>query len=147
MPCRPADDWEDPLPLSERATLAASPTSMAAPDKPASLDPTLRSVISLLLVLHLFCVAVVLSSNFRRSILQNELVRIFACYTQLLDFDPQFTPYYYTLGRPIDDDTVFVIALYARGDLPAAGQPLAATVRLPSGGSNWFGDRQRCFRL
>lgn len=119
----------------------------AAPAKSTTIDPTLRSVISLLLVLHLFCVAVVLSSNFRRSLLQNELVRIFACYTQLLDFDPQFTPYYYTLGRPLDDDTVFVIDLYARGDLPASGQPLAATVRLPTGGSNWFGDRERYFRL
>jgi hypothetical protein len=121
--------------------------SAATPDKSPPLNPTLRSIVSLLLVLHLFCVAVVLASNFRRSLLQNELVRIFACYTQLLDFDPQFTPYYYTFGRAIDDDAILVLDLYPRGDLPAAEQTLVRTVRLPAGGSNWFGDRRRYFQL
>jgi hypothetical protein len=118
----------------------------AAPKAPP-VDPTLRSVVSLVLVLHLFCVAVVLASNFRRSQLQSELVRIFAAYTQLLDFDPQFTPYYYTLGRPIDDDTFFQIDLYAKGDQPAAAQSVVKSVKLPKGGSNWFGDRQRFMQL
>jgi len=122
-------------------------SSSSDPTKDPPLDPTLRSVVSLLLVLHLFCVGVVLASNFRRSLLQNELVRIFAPYTQLLDFDPQQTPYFYTFGRPIDDDAVFVLDLYAKGEEPAAGQPLVRTVRLPEGGSNWFGDRQRYFQL
>jgi hypothetical protein len=119
----------------------------ATPPSTAPIDPTLRSVISLALVLHLLCVGVVLSSNFRRSRLQSELVRIFACYTQLLDFDPQFTPYYHTLGRELDDDTWLMLDLYAKGDEPAAAQPLAKTVRLPEGGSNWLGDRRRYFQL
>lgn len=119
----------------------------AAPTKTPPVDPTLRSVLSLLIFLHLCCVAVVLASNFRRSQLQSELVGIFAAYTQLLDFDPQFTPYYYTFGRPIDDDTAFVIDLYAHGDQRAADQPLVKSVRLPEGGSNWFGDRQRYIQL
>ena len=37
----------------------------------------------------------------------------FAAYTQLLDFDPDFTPYYYTLGRELDEDTWLVVDLYA----------------------------------
>jgi hypothetical protein len=99
------------------------------------------------LVLHLVCVAVVLASNFRRSVLQSELVRIFACYTQLLDFDPQFTPYYYTFGRPSDDDAIFVVDLYASGEKPAASQPLVKTVRLPEAGSNWLEGRRRYLQL
>jgi hypothetical protein len=122
----------------------ASSAQSAASDP---LSPTLRSVVSLSIFLHLFCVAVVLSSNFRRSRLQSELVRIFACYTQLLDFDPQFTPYYHTLGRAIDDDTWLTIDLYAKGEERAADQPLVKSVRLPEGGSNWLGDRRRHFQL
>src|SRR5438094_9442733 len=99
----------------------------------------LRSVLSLLICIHLFCVAVVLASNspgnFRRSPLQGRLVSIFAAYTRLLHFDPEFTPYYYTLGRPLDDDTRLVIELYPSGEQPVAHQQLAKTIQLPVGGS------------
>src|SRR5947207_15031353 len=82
----------------------------------------MRSVVSLLICVHLFCVAAVLASNspgsYRRSPLQGRLVSVFAPYTRLLHFDPEFTPYYYTLGRPLDDDTRLVIDLYASGELP-----------------------------
>jgi hypothetical protein len=121
--------------------MASATNSKAAPHS------MLQSVVSLLLVLHLFCVAVVLASNFRRSLLQGELVRIFAAYTRSLNFDPQFTPYYHTLGRAIDDDAVLVIDLYAKGDAPAAAQPLVGTIRLPDGGSNWLTGRKRYFQL
>lgn len=107
----------------------------------------IRSVISLLLFIHLFCVAVVLSSNFRRSRLQNDLVRVFSVYTGLLNFDPDFTPYYYTLGRNLDDDTWLAVDLYADANQNVASQPLLDTVRLPQGGTNWFGERRRYFRL
>jgi hypothetical protein len=123
---------------------------MASASTPAQSDydwATLRSILSLLLVIHLFCVAVVLASNFRRSQLQNRLVSIFACYTQLLDFDPDFTPYFYTLGRPIDDDARLTIDLYADADQPVTAQQMLKTVRLPEGGTNWLGDRRRYFRL
>lgn len=110
-------------------------------------EPVSRSVISLLLFIHLFCVAVVLSSNFRRSRLQNDLVRIFAAYTQLLDFDPDFTPYYYTLGRELDEDTWLVVDLYASAEQPVTAQQMLKSVRLPEGGTNWLGERRRYFRL
>ena len=110
-------------------------------------ESVVRSVISLLLFVHLFCVGVVLSSNFRRSRLQSDLVRIFAAYTQSLDFDPNFTPYYYTLGRNLDDDTWLVVELYPKADEPVANQEVIATVHLPEGGTNWFGERRRYFRL
>jgi hypothetical protein len=107
----------------------------------------LRSVLSIFIFVHLFCVAVVLSSNLRRSALQSRLVNIFACYTQLLDFDPDFTPYYYTFGRDVDNDARLVVDLYADADLPVSAQPLLKTVTLPEGGSNWLGDRRRYFAL
>jgi hypothetical protein len=106
-----------------------------------------RSIISLVICIHLFCVAVVLASNFRRSPLQQRLVGIFAAYTKLLDFDPQFTPYYYTLGRTIDEDTWFEIDLYPSGDLPVGQQEIAKAMRLPEGGSNWLSNRRRGFQL
>src|SRR5437868_6486591 len=134
----------------EAALHACSVASMAI-SKPASSNDDsqamLRSVVSLLVCIHLFCVAVVLASNFRRSPLQARLVSIFAAYTKLLHFDPEFTPYYYTLGRNIDDDTWLVIDLYPSADQPVTQQEIAKTMRLPEGGSNWLGNRRRGFQL
>src|SRR4051794_20877881 len=118
--------------------------------KPANSDDSaapLRSLVSLALCIHLFCVATVLASNFRRSPLQGRLVSIFAAYTRLLHFDPEFTPYYYTLGRPLDDDTWLVIDLYPSGEQPVAQQQLASSIQLPDGGSNWLENRRRGFQL
>jgi hypothetical protein len=110
-----------------------------------------RSVISLVLCIHLLCVAAVLASNSpgpgRRSPLQARLVSIFAPYTKLLHFDPEFTPYYYTFGRTLDDDTWLVIDLYASADQPVMQQQIATTMRLPEGGSHWFANRRRAFQL
>ena len=57
-----------------------SSTKPVAPDDGKAL---LRSVISLALCIHLFCMATVLASNFRRSPLQARLVSIFAPYTNV----------------------------------------------------------------
>jgi hypothetical protein len=112
---------------------------------------TLRSVLSLLICIHLFCVAAVLASNspgaYRRSPLQSRLVSIFAPYTRLLHFDPQFTPYYHTLGRQLDDDTWLVIDLYPSGEQPVSQQQLAKTMTVPAEGSNWLNNRRRGFQL
>src|SRR2546423_1220185 len=121
-----------------------SSTKPVAPDDSGAL---LRSVVSLALCIHLVCVAIVLASNFRRSPLQARLVSIFAPYTKLMHFDPEFTPYYYTFGRPLDDDTWLVIDLYASADQPVTQQQIASTVRLPEGGSRWLGNRRRAFQL
>ena len=127
--------------------------SSLVPPRPATKSDTpsdgatLRGVLSLLICIHLFCVAVVLAANFRRSPLQGKLVSIFSGYTKLMHFDPEFTPYYYTLGRPTDDDTWLVIDLYPSAEQPVAQQQAAKTVRLPEGGSNWFDNRKRAFQL
>jgi hypothetical protein len=131
---------------------------MASPANPppdaasgaASLDPhpTLRSVLSLLIFIHCFCVLVVLSSTFRRSALQSRLVSIFGPYTQLLAFDPGFfTPYYYTQGQTSDDDAIIVADLYAEADRPIEQLEILKTVTLPDGGSRWLADRRRAIAL
>jgi hypothetical protein len=74
-------------------------------------------------------------------------VSIFAPYTKLLHLDPEVTPYYYTLGRNIDEDTWLVIDLYASADLPVTQQEVAKSMRLPEGGSNWLENRRRGFQL
>jgi len=106
-----------------------------------------RSLISLALCVHLFCVAVVLASNFRRSALQMRLVSMFGLYTKALDFDPNQTPYFYTLGRPADDDTWLVINLYPSAEQPVASQTRAKSLQLPEAGSNWLTERRRSFAL
>ena len=119
--------------------------------KPASSDDStalVRSLITLGLCIHLFCVATVLASIFRRrSPLQARLVSIFAPYTKLLHFDPEFTPYYYTLGHALDDDTWLVIDLYSSAEQPVTQQSIVTTVRLPEDGSRWLGSRRRGFQL
>jgi len=136
------------LPLMSMQPSSAIPTAAASKaSKPASDGAVARSVISLLLCIHLFCVAVVLGSNFRRSPLQGRLVAVFSGYTKLLHFDPEFTPYYYTLGRTSDDDTWLTIDLYPSADQPVIQQESVKTVRLPEGGSNWLENRARAFHL
>lgn len=132
-----------PIPSKPSAS-AAEPSASKSPPAASSSQPSvLRSLVSLAIVIHFICVGVVLASNLRRSPLQARLVEIFGAYTQLLNFDPDFTPYYYTFGRPMDDDAIVEIDLYPSGDEPLAGQEKIATVRLPDTGSRWMGDRQR----
>lgn len=104
------------------------------------------SIVSLLIFVHLTCVFAVLFANFRRSRLQADLVGVFAPYTQVLGFDPEFTAYYLTHGGE-DDDRVIVVELYPRGDEPVANQERIKTVVLPDRGSGWLGDRRRYFGL
>ena len=125
--------------------MAFSPTPSTSDPGP---PPVLRSVLSLLLVIHLICVFVVLSSTYIRSQLQSRLVGIFGPYTELLVFDPgQYTPFYYTHGTEEDEDATLVIDLYPDGDLPVARQQLLRKVTLPEGGSAWLGDRSRAIAL
>lgn len=117
------------------------PKTRPATDTAAGLPlgETGRTVISLLLFVHLFCLAVVLSGNYLRSPLQQRLIALVAPYTRLLNFDPDFTKFQLTHAAEEDDDHVIVVSL---PDTP--GLPL---VRFPDVG--WRGsDRyQRYQRL
>jgi hypothetical protein len=121
---------------------------MASAAKSPDPSSTLRSVLSLFLFVHFFCIFAVLASTYRRSLLQIRLVGIFGPYTELLAFDPGFyTPFYYTQGRLNDDDAIIAVDLYPDGESPVAGQQLIKTVTLPSGGSPWLGERGRTIVL
>ena len=65
-------------------------------------NENLRTCISLILVIHLFCVAVMLSSNLAPSGLQARLVTVLAPYTKTLHLDPNFVPYHLTTGEAQD---------------------------------------------
>jgi len=128
--------------------MASAAKPLADDNLGSSPGPTLRSLLSLLVVLHFCCVLVVLGSTFRRSALQSRLVAIFGPYTQLLAFDPGFfTPYYYTQGRTSDDDATIVADLYAEADKPVEQLQKLKTVALPDGGSPWLADRRRAIAL
>jgi hypothetical protein len=125
---------------------AIKPPADSAPDE--SPGATLRSILSLAIVLHFICVLTVLGSTYRRSRLQARLVGIFGPYTQLLAFDPGFfTPYYYTQGRTSDDDAIITADLYADADRSVDEQEAIAKTALPEGGSRWLTDRRRAIAL
>jgi hypothetical protein len=63
---------------------------------------SVKTFVSLALFIHLFCVAVVLSSNFSPSPLQERLVSILSPYTKSLHLDPNFVPYHLTSGESND---------------------------------------------
>jgi hypothetical protein len=123
----------------------ASPSPGKRPP-PAEWNSTCRSAASLLIFIHFFCVFVVLSSNNMRSPLQARLVRVFGFYTQLLNFDPNFTPYSLTVGSRTDD-CAFVLDLYADGEKSVTQQPLLKTVTLPDRGSKLLDSQKRFFSL
>jgi hypothetical protein len=66
--------------------------------------PTVRTIVSLLLFIHLFCVVLSLTSNLVRSTLQSRVLRVLAPYTDLLNINLDFTPYYLTHGPQITVD-------------------------------------------
>jgi hypothetical protein len=122
--------------------------SPATPSDNGQLSPTVRSVLSLVLVLHFACVFTVLASTYLRSELQRRLVGIFGPYTQFLGFDPGTSiPYYYTHGRTEDDDAVIELDLYKSSDIPVGQQEIAATSRLPAADSPWLGGRAKGIAL
>jgi hypothetical protein len=78
----------------------ASHPSSETPDP--NIGSTGRAIISLLLVAHFFFVVVAVSANQAPSELQSRILARFAFYTQLFNFDLNFTPYYLTRG-PVED--------------------------------------------
>jgi hypothetical protein len=73
--------------------------------------------VSLLILIHLICVLVALTSNLHRSSLQARLVQVLQPYLGLVNLDPDFTPYYLTHGGILDDDHFLEVQR-----VPAAGQ-------------------------
>jgi hypothetical protein len=76
-------------------------SSQSGPPRPKSFaektaPPAVQQIVSLLLVLHLFCVALVVTAYTRASALQVRLLDIMALYTRTLDLAPAVAPYHLT---------------------------------------------------
>ena len=87
-------------------------------DCPGLPGGAVRTVVSLLILIHCFCVFIVLSANGERSLFQARLVEVLAPYTGLLNLDPDFVPYYLTHGLEADDDYAIEIELDVAGSEP-----------------------------
>ncbi len=78
--------------------------SSTTENQPGARSELFRGVISLLIFIHLFCVWVGMSANVGRSALQARLLSRLRPYTQLLNFDLDFTPYHLTHATMLDVD-------------------------------------------
>ena len=83
---------------------ASSPRHQDQP--PAKeLTGTFRSILSLLIFIHLFCVAVALFGNHSVSTLQSRLISFVGPYTRLLYFDPQvIAGFHLSHALEVEDD-------------------------------------------
>ena len=82
---------------------SATPLHAAREPSSGSSSPA-QTLISIWLVIHLFCIAVALTSNVAPSVLQVRLWDVLAIYTRTLNFDLNFTPYELTHAGPDDVD-------------------------------------------
>lgn len=119
--------------------MAGSQRSHRIPDtRVGALSPRAAGWVSLLIFVHLFCVAVALFNNLYASMLGQRIVRALAPYTHLLNFDPHFVAgFHLTHGLEFEDDHVIEVEL--------AGVP-SQVMRYPDGeegGTGWRGGFRR----
>ncbi len=99
-----------------------------------------RSVLSLVIALHILIVGLSLLCSVQRSELHVRLTKVLATYSRSLFFVPSDSPYVYVAegtryGNRVDDD--HLVEVEANGEV----------VTFPSAGSNWSLNRRRWFRL
>ena len=83
---------------------------------PKGLSDGVRSIISLLIFLHVFCLVVVLLGNQYASGLQMRVIRVLGPYTRLLYLDPQvILGFHLTHAMELEDDH-FVSVEFPEGD-------------------------------
>ncbi|HAN96892.1 MAG TPA: hypothetical protein DCQ98_05405 [Planctomycetaceae bacterium] len=118
---------------------------------PETSEPTLgstsRSVISLLLVIHLFAIAITFFSVLEPAPLQQRLLGILAPYLQLMNFDLDYAPYYLTRDRLHPDFTnEFREREYRVEALPRGADPNDATQWFKVG-ADWTGSSESYRRI
>lgn len=104
-------------------------------------------LISLLIVIHLVCISIALTSNLRRSSLQGRLIEILQPYLGLLNLDPDYTPYQLTHGQPLDDDHFVEVEIFPASDRPLTTSGQQGTPVTLEAGSRWGFSRRRYRRL
>jgi hypothetical protein len=89
-------------------------------------SPGVRQVVSLVLIVHLFCVLVALTSYTQRSALQDRLLNVLAWYTRTFDIAPTVAPYHYTQYDALTGDADLDDEIYLEIDIEnAAGERIA----------------------
>jgi hypothetical protein len=104
-----------------------------------SLSPQVRSLISLLLFMHLFCVFFCLFSVYAPSRFQQRLLGVLSPYTQSMNIDLDYAPYYLTRDTLLDETfNTFQEREYRVEVLPhgADATDAASWIKL---GENWWG--------
>lgn len=106
------------------------------------IDPGPRSVISLLILIHLFCVFVALFGNESASVLRNRLVGILGPYTRLLNIDPEFTAgFHLTHAMEYEDDHQLII------ELDGIEEPVVYPAKSRGSLNLWLGFREQRWRM
>ncbi|MGY8769401.1 MAG: hypothetical protein ACKVH8_13365 [Pirellulales bacterium] len=109
----------------------------------AGIGSTARSIISLLLAIHLMILFVLLSGSLvgldseYRSEVQDRLFVLFNAYGQPLQMDVTAKPYYLYQGNPLDDNLILAV------DLLDEDGEVSETVLLGSAEDNVSGNRRR----
>jgi len=106
-------------------------------------DPLWRSFVSLVLLVHLLCIAFVYSANVNPSRLQVRLAGVLAPYTQLLHLDPGGARLQFTDGSERSDDHVVTVAR----KLSDGSASQADAVRLPADEPRLSGERRRLLTI
>lgn len=125
-------------------------SSSVTPKTSTALGPTARSIISLILVIHLFSVAVCFFSVFEPAPLPQRLLGVLAPYLQAFNHDLDYAPYYLTRDR-LDPEFLsqFREREYRIEALPVGADPNDAAAWFKVGGdrAGWTESYRRLQRL
>lgn len=102
------------------------------------LSPQVRSLISLLLFMHLFCVFFCLFSVYAPSRFQQRLLGVLSPYTQSMNIDLDYAPYYLTRDTLLDETfNQFQEREYRVEVLPQGADPMDSSSWIKLGGEWW----------
>jgi hypothetical protein len=116
--------------MQPQPKLSKAPKTVAPPDGSGRMvGPTARTVVSLLIFIHLCCVFAVMAANIKRSPLETRIAETLAVYTQPLNFELMSVPYHLTHAEEADVD--HRLEILPQGKDPAVSE---SWIVLPSGG-------------
>lgn len=111
---------------------SVSTDARTAPSPPKAISSQARSIVSLLIIVHLICVLTVLMGNQYASELQVRMARVFGPYTRLLYLDPQvIMGFHLTHAMEFEDDHFVEVQFKDTDD----------SLRYPEPDSRWSGWR------
>lgn len=111
----------------------------SGPTSSLNLSPQFRSLITLLLLMHLFCVFFCLFSVYAPSRFQQRLLGVLSPYTQSMNIDLDYAPYYLTRDTLLDETfNQFQEREYRAEVLPQGADPTESSSWIKIG-DEWWG--------